>query len=120
MCNSNVLRSIKNNDDNADESICQIIIEFSKESQLEKNELIDLLLNKSKRNYQSYGMIEGFIDDVINNQYMKEDLKQYLKEEHNIDLFIDNKEKEKLMKLLDLNINRHRNQISKSVVKKYI
>ncbi len=87
---------------------------------MEKNELIDLLLNKSKRNYQSHGMIEGFIDDVINNQYMKEDLKQYLKEEHNIDLFIDNKEIEKLMKLLDLNINRHRNQISKSVVKKYI
>jgi hypothetical protein len=41
---------------------------------------------------RALGMIEGFIDDVINNQYMKEDLKQYLKEEHNIDLFIDNKE----------------------------
>jgi hypothetical protein len=33
-----------------------------------KNDFIDLLLNKTKRNYEKHGMLGDFFDEIINDQ----------------------------------------------------
>jgi len=55
-------------DDEPTKIIDEIINNFSIQSKIEKNDLIDLLLNKAKRNYETHGVIDDFIDGIINAQ----------------------------------------------------
>lgn len=109
--NKNVLKTIKSEtkiNDEATKLVHNMISRFSDEANLSKNEVIELLLNKTRRNYTAHGCIEDFIDDLSGNEYTTNDFIHYIENENEITLCINNKEKEILMKLLHYNIVHHR------------
>jgi len=60
----NVLKNIKSGTtmhDGITKLINNMIGKFSNEAKLSINEVLELLLNKTKRNYTAHGYIEGFI-----------------------------------------------------------
>jgi hypothetical protein len=88
-----------------------MINDFCIESKLDKSDLIDLLLKKAARNYETHGVIDDIVDELINTQYTNNQLIEYLKNKIDVTLTITSKEKDMIIKLLQVNINRHNNQL---------
>jgi hypothetical protein len=98
-------------DDEPTKIIDEIINNFSIQSKLEKNDLIDLLLNKAKRNYETHEVIDDLIDEIINGQYTEDQLIQYLEVENDVTLAITSKENDIIIKLLHVKVIARTNQL---------
>ncbi|CAF4618283.1 unnamed protein product [Rotaria sp. Silwood1] len=107
------IKSGKRIDDEATELINNMVDKFRNEAKLSKNEVIELLLNKKERNRTAHGCIEGFIRDLINDEYTTNDFIKYIEHENEINLCISNKEKEILIKLLQYNIMHYPMSVEK-------
>ena len=119
--NQGVLKELKYLKKVSDESqriIKQIIQNYSKEIDLPVKEIINLLLFKSQRNFKAHGFIEYFIKDVLSNICNENDLVGYIENEHNVQVILDNHEKDVLLKLAHVNIEQRR-EILGSAAKKY-
>jgi hypothetical protein len=66
-----VLKQIKTKfiDNEPAKLINEIINNFCIQSKINKDDLIHLLINKTKRNYETHGIIDDFIDALIDDQY---------------------------------------------------
>ena len=63
-----------------------VILKFCEKAKIRPIDMIALLINKIKRNYKSYGLVNHFINDVIEQQYNYNDLIQYLERRHHVPL----------------------------------
>ena len=90
--------------DAATQLVSNVINEFSKTIGLTKDQVIELLLKKAKRNYIAHGYIDMFINDLIAGEYEPDDFFKYIEEENLVDLSIGNKDKNLLLKLLQYNV----------------
>ncbi|CAF2908371.1 unnamed protein product [Rotaria sp. Silwood2] len=103
--NSGVLRKIKANTFSNQETTSMkndIIMEFVEQSQIERSDFIDLLLNKTFRNYKCHAILNHFIDDIINKQQNENNI-AFLESKHYAQIMIDNEAKGNLIKLIYLN-----------------
>jgi hypothetical protein len=57
-------------------------------------------LKKAAKNYETHGVIDDIIDELINNQYTDNQLIQYLENKIDVTLTITSKEKDMIIKLL--------------------
>jgi hypothetical protein len=117
-----VLKQIKTKfiDDEPAKLINEIINNFCIQSKINKDDFIDLLINKTKRNYETHGIIDDFIDALIDDQYTEDQVIQYLEVQNDVTLMINSKEKDIIIKLLQVNIIHRKNQLMKLVVDKKI
>ncbi|CAF1355286.1 unnamed protein product [Rotaria sordida] len=90
--------------------ISEIIQKFSNEAKLSTDELIELLLEENKRNYNAHGFIEDYIDDFIYGECTENDLIQYIEDKSDVNIIITNNEKDLLIKLMRFNI-AHRQKL---------
>ena len=98
--------------DAATQLVSNVINEFSKIIGLTKDQVIELLLKKAKKNYIAHGYIDLFIKDLIAGEYEPDDFFKYIEEENLVDLSIGNKDKNLLLKLLQYNV-LHRQESNK-------
>ncbi len=57
-------------------------------------------MKKAAKNYETHGVIDDIIDELINNQYTDNQLIQYLENKIDVTLTITSKEKDMIIKLL--------------------
>jgi hypothetical protein len=62
--------------------------------------MIEIIIDKTRRNYKSHGLIDHFIDDLIHESYDENDLIQYLECKHLVQLIVNEHEEELLNKLV--------------------
>ena len=78
--NTHILRKIKNNKplDLVGSVVNQVAEEFADQRELEKLELLNLLISKCQRNFESHGIIDCFIENVLNGEYEERDFIAYI------------------------------------------
>lgn len=114
--NKRILKKIKSGETINDEPIQllnHIIGKFSNAAKLSNNQVLELLLDKTERNYTTHDCINNFIVDLINGEYTTDDFIKYIEGENGISLCINNKQQQILMKLLQYNILHHLNSSEK-------
>lgn len=86
----NILKGFKNKPkDEALAIIYNVIKKFSVLSNLTIHQIIELLLYKVERNFNTYGLIECFINDVMINKQVESDLIAYIEDKYKIILISD-------------------------------
>ncbi len=114
--NKRILKKIKSGETINDEPIQLVnhmIGKFANAAKLSNNQVLELLLGKTERNYSTHGCINNFIVDLINGEYTTDDFIKYIEGENGISLCINNKQQQILMKLLQYNILHHLNSSEK-------
>ena len=96
--------------------INNIIDDFVKQSKIPKSDFIDLLIDKTNRDYKSHHIVDIYIDDYIDNPPHEEKYIEYLERENSMKLIVDANDKENLNKLLKLNIRLRQKRNSVYVI----
>ncbi|CAF1259924.1 unnamed protein product [Rotaria sp. Silwood1] len=105
--NMKVLEKIQSNDYIKTDTACMIdnlITEFVADSRIERSNFIELLMDKKDRNYKCHTLLNNYIDDIINKQNNENTIIEFLEENYPCTIIIDDEEKDKLIKLICLNI----------------
>ncbi|CAF1135350.1 unnamed protein product [Rotaria sordida] len=89
----------------------KVVEEFADQITLSKLELLNLLIDKCNRNFESHGFIECFIKDVLKNVYEEHDFIYHLQKTTAIEIIFDNNDAAILMKLIHFHICRRRNKM---------
>ena len=110
--NTHILRKIKNNKplDLVGSVVNQVVEEFADQTELKKLELLNLLISKCQRNFESHGIIDCFIENVLNGEYEERDFIPCIIDETGIEMILDNNDRTMLMKLTHFHISRRRKQ----------
>ncbi len=84
--------------------INDVICRFSNKSNIDRKDFIDLLVEKSKRNYDLHGYIDDYLSDIIANQSKTNDIISFIEEKNQCTIIIDNEAKNKFLQLVNMNI----------------
>jgi hypothetical protein len=76
----NSLKSLKKTNNKALAVIFNMIQNFSNQSKVKMLQIIKLLLHKITRNFKAHGVIQRFINDVVNNKRSEDDIIQYIED----------------------------------------
>ncbi len=75
------LCQIKEQNKNRDSSmnlIKDVISRFANKSNIRREDLIDLLIGKSKRNYNVHGYIDNYLYDILHNKLQENDIISFI------------------------------------------
>ncbi|CAF4007585.1 unnamed protein product [Rotaria sordida] len=118
--NIKVLEKIQSNDYIKTDTACMIdnlITEFVADSQMERSDFIELLMDKKDRNYKCHTLLNNYIDDIINKQNNENTIIEFLEENYPCKIIIDDEEKDKLIKLICLNIKlKKKNNLPETIL----
>lgn len=96
----------------------KIVKDFANQSMINFATMIDLLINKCRRNCVSHGIIDSYINNVLNNENDEIDIINYLEEEHLIKIVFNGEQEDILKKLVHINIKLRCNETLLLVVSK--
>jgi hypothetical protein len=97
-------------DDDGSRLINNIIDDFTVRVHLLKKDLINLLLDKMKRNYIAHHFLNDFINRAVNESLDEQSLIDCIEKENDTKLIISDQEKQILITLAHLNIEHKRTE----------
>lgn len=107
---SNILKQIKMKIINNDKVklLDDMITQYSIDSLIDKEILIDLLIKKTRRNYETHGIVEDLIEAIVDKEFSIDQVINQLEQEYETTLLIDNNEKAIILKLFNVNVSQRR------------